>query len=305
MRIAFTEGQLVREGDLLAEIDPRPFQVQLMQAEGQLAKDQAAAKNASMDLVRFQDLARQGILAQQQLDAQVSLVNQSEATLKADQAQVESAKLNLVYSRITAPLSGRVGLRLVDLGNMVHATDAGGLVVIAPVQPINVVFTIPADSIHQVMARSRQGTRLPVEAYDRELKHMLAEGELEAIDNQVDTSTGTVKLKARFANENLALFPNQFVNAQLHVDTLKDVIIIPTAAIQQSPQGPYVYLVKTDGTVELRIVGIRATEGDDTALQSGVKNGETVVTDGMEKLRPGSKVTIAKPEVPGTTKAKP
>ncbi len=305
MRIAFTEGQLVREGDLLAEIDPRPFQVQLMQAEGQLAKDQAAAKNASMDLVRFQDLARQGILAQQQLDAQVSLVNQSEATLKADQAQVESAKLNLVYSRITAPLSGRVGLRLVDLGNMVHATDAGGLVVIAPVQPINVVFTIPADSIQQVMARSRQGTRLPVEAYDRELKHMLAEGELEAIDNQVDTSTGTVKLKARFANENLALFPNQFVNAQLHVDTLKDVIIIPTAAIQQSPQGPYVYLVKTDGTVELRIVGIRATEGDDTALQSGVKNGETVVTDGMEKLRPGSKVTIAKPEVPGTTKAKP
>ena len=305
MRIAFTEGQLVREGDLLAEIDPRPFQVQLMQAEGQLAKDQAAAKNASMDLVRFQDLARQGILAQQQLDAQVSLVNQSEATLKADQAQVESAKLNLVYSRITAPLSGRVGLRLVDLGNMVHATDAGGLVVIAPVQPINVVFTIPADSIQQVMARSRQGTRLPVEAYDRELKHMLAEGELEAIDNQVDTSTGTVKLKARFANENLALFPNQFVNAQLPVDTLKDVIIIPTAAIQQSPQGPYVYLVKTDGTVELRIVGIRATEGDDTALQSGVKNGETVVTDGMEKLRPGSKVTIAKPEVPGTTKAKP
>ena len=233
------------------------------------------------------------------------MVNQSEATLKADQAQVESAKLNLVYSRITAPLSGRVGLRLVDLGNMVHATDAGGLVVIAPVQPINVVFTIPADSIQQVMARSRQGTRLPVEAYDRELKHMLAEGELEAIDNQVDTSTGTVKLKARFANENLALFPNQFVNAQLHVDTLKDVIIIPTAAIQQSPQGPYVYLVKTDGTVELRIVGIRATEGDDTALQSGVKNGETVVTDGMEKLRPGSKVTIAKPEVPGTTKAKP
>jgi multidrug efflux system membrane fusion protein len=305
MRIAFTEGQLVHQGDVLAEIDPRPFQVQLMQAEGQLAKDQAASKNANLDLVRFRDLARQGILAQQQLDAQTSLVNQSEATLKADQAQVESAKLNLVYSRITAPLSGRVGLRLVDLGNMVHASDANGLAVIAPVQPINVMFTIPADSIQRVMTQSRKGTRLPVEAYDRDMKNILAKGELEAIDNQVDTATGTVKLKARFTNEDLALFPNQFVNARLLVDTLKGVVIVPTAALQQGPQGAFVYVVKTDNTVDMRPVELLATEGDDTALQSGLQAGESVVTDGLEKLRPGSKVSVAKPEKPGNAKGKP
>jgi multidrug efflux system membrane fusion protein len=276
-----------------------------MQAEGQLAKDQAAAKNANMDLVRFHDLARQGILAQQQLDAQVSLVNQSEATLKADQAQVESAKLNLVYSRITAPMSGRVGLRLVDLGNMVHASDATGLAVVAPVQPINVVFTIPADSIQRVMTQSRKGTHLPVEAYDRDLKNLIAKGELEAIDNQVDPTTGTVKLKALFSNDDLALFPNQFVNARLLVDTLTGVVIVPTAAIQQGPQGAFVYVIKADNTVDMRSVEIQATEGDDTALRSGVKAGEDVVTDGLEKLGPGSKVSLAKPETPGNAKAKP
>lgn len=305
VRVAFTEGQQVQQGDLLAQIDPRPFQVQLMQAEGQLAKDQAAAKNARMDLARFHDLARQGILAQQQLDAQTSQVNQYEAALKADQAQVESAKLNLTYSRITAPISGRVGLRLVDAGNMVHASDANGLAVIAPVKPINVVFTIPADSIQRVMARSRQEARLPVEAYDRDLKQRLAQGELLAIDNQVDAATGTIRLKARFANQDGALFPNQFVNARLLVDTLKGTVLVPTAALQQGPQGAFVYVVKADGTVDMRIVETLATEGDDTALKAGLKAGEVVVTDGLEKLRPGSKVSIAKPEAPGTAKAKP
>ena len=305
VRVAFTEGQQVQQGELLAQIDPRPFQVQLMQAEGQLAKDQAAAKNAQMDLARFRDLARQGILAQQQLDAQTSQVNQYEAALKADQAQVESAKLNLAYSRITAPISGRVGLRLVDAGNMVHASDANGLAVIAPVKPINVVFTIPADSIQRVLAESRKGARLPVEAYDRDLKRRLARGELLAIDNQVDPGTGTVRLKARFSNDDAALFPNQFVNARLLVDTLKGVVLVPTTALQQSPQGAFVYVVKADGTVDMRIVAIQATEGDDTALGSGVKAGEVVVTDGLEKLRPGSKVSVARPEAPGNAKAKP
>lgn len=305
VRVAFTEGQEVHQGDLLAQIDPRPFQVQLMQAEGQLAKDEAAAKNARTDLARFHDLARQGILAQQQLDAQTSQVNQYEAALKADQAQVESAKLNLTYSRITAPISGRVGLRLVDTGNMVHASDANGLAVIAPVKPINVVFTIPADSIQRVLARSRKDARLPVEAFDRDLKQRLARGELLAIDNQVDPATGTIRLKARFSNEDGALFPNQFVNARLLVDTLKGAVLVPTAALQQSPQGAFVYVVKADGTVDMRVVEIQATEGDDTALKSGLRAGEVVVTDGLEKLRPGSRVSVAKPEAPGTAKAKP
>ena len=305
IRVDFTEGQQVRQGQLLAQIDPRPFQVQLMQAEGQYAKDQAALQNAQRDLTRFRDLARQGILAQQQLDAQTSLVNQDTAALKADQAQVESAKLNLTYSRITAPISGRVGLRLVDPGNMVHASDTTGLAIIAAVKPIDVVFTIPADSIQRVMAQSRKNRHLPVEAYDRDLQRRLAQGVLEAIDNQVDPGTGTVRLKARFSNEDSALFPNQFVNARLLVDTLKGAVIIPTAALQQSPQGAFVYVVKADGTVDMRIVEIQATEGDHTALRSGLKAGEVVVTDGLEKLRPGSRVSVARPDAPGNAKAKP
>ena len=305
VRVAFTEGQQVAQGQLLAEIDPRPFQVQLMQAEGQLAKDQAAAKNAAMDLARFRDLARQGILAQQQLDAQTSLVSQSEAALRADQAQVASARLNLTYSRITAPIAGRVGLRLVDPGNMVHASDPNGLAVVAAVKPIDVVFTIPADSIQRVLGQSRRGARLPVEAFDRDMNRRLALGRLEAIDNQVDPATGTVKLKARFANDDGALFPNQFVNARLRVDTLTGVVLVPTAALQQGPQGSYVYVVRADHTVEMRPVVVQATEGDDTALKAGVKAGEAVVTDGLEKLRQGSQVSIAKPDAPDKGQGKP
>ncbi|NTW85981.1 MAG: MdtA/MuxA family multidrug efflux RND transporter periplasmic adaptor subunit [Holophagaceae bacterium] len=295
LRVAFTEGQMVRAGDLLAEIDPRPFQVQLMQAEGQLAKDQAARDNALADLRRFQTLVQQGILSRQQVDTQSSAVLQYEAAMKADQAAVESAKLNLTYSRITAPTSGRVGLRLVDAGNMVRATDATGLATIAPIQPINVVFSVPADHIQQVLAQTAKNGRLPVEAWDRDLKSRLGSGVLAAIDNQVDPATGTVKLKALFANDDRALFPNQFVNARLLVDTLREVIIVPTAAVQRGPQGAFVYLVKPDSTAELRVIEILGTDGDETALRKGLSGGETIVTDGLEKLRPGSKVALPKP----------
>jgi multidrug efflux system membrane fusion protein len=297
VRVDFTEGQMVKEGQLLAEIDPRPFRVQLMQAEGQFARDQAAFHNAEADLRRFQSLVKQGIISGQQVDTQISAVAQFEAALKADQATIESAKLNLVYSRITAPISGRVGLRLVDVGNIVKATDATGLVTIAPIQPINVVFAVPADNIQKVMSQNAKASRLAVEAWDRDLRTRLASGTLAAIDNQVDPGTGTVKLKALFANEDRSLFPNQFVNAQLLVDTLRGVVIVPTAAVQRGPQGSFVYVVKADTTVDLQNVEIQGTDGDDTAVSKGLSGGETVVTDGLEKLRPGSKVAL--PKAPG------
>ena len=305
MRVVFQEGQFVHQGELLAEIDPRPFQVQLMQAEGQMAKDQAAFKNAAADLQRLQTLVQQGIVSRQQLDTQTTAVSQFEAALKADQAQVESAKLNLVYSRITAPIAGKVGLRMVDPGNMVRASDASGLAVIAPVQPITVLFTIPADRIQQVLTQSQKGTKLSVEAFDRDMKTRLATGTVLAIDNQVDPATGTVRIKAIFANEESTLFPNQFVNARLRVDTLQNVTLIPTAAIQQSPQGAFVYAVKADQTVEMRVITVEATEGDISAVRSGLEAGETIATDGLEKLRPGAKVALPSPENKETKKGKP
>jgi multidrug efflux system membrane fusion protein len=292
IRVLFKEGQLVRQGETLVEIDPRPFQVQLMQAEGQKAKDEAASKNAKMDLERYQSLAQQGILAKQQLDAQISTVNQYEAALKGDQAQVESAKLNLTYSRVAAPSSGRVGLRLVDQGNVVHANDTTGLAVVVPVQPITVLFTIPADSIQRVLKKRNAGESLVVEAYDRDLKNRLAVGVLMAIDNQVDSTTGTVKLKALFENKDTSLFPSQFVNARLQVETLHGVTLIPTAAVQRSPQGSFVYVVKADSTVDMRMVEVQDVEGDGTAIRSGLNPGEVVVTDGLERLKPGSKVAL-------------
>ena len=305
VRFPIQEGQFVKQGDLIAEIDPRPFQVQLMQAEGQKAKDEAAFKNANMDLQRFKTLFDQGILSKQQFDSQVSTVNQAEAALKADQAQVESAKLNLVYSHITAPLSGKVGLRLVDPGNMVRASDASGLCVINPVQPITVVFTIPADSINQVMAHSRDEKHLPVEAFDRELKNKLATGAVLAIDNQVDPTTGTVRIKALFDNQDNTLFPNQFVNARLQIDTLKGVVIIPTAAVQRSPQGAFVYRIKSDNSVEMAMVEIEATDGDNTSTRKGLSAGDRVVTDGLERLRPGTQVAVTKPEGASAKKGNP
>jgi membrane fusion protein, multidrug efflux system len=293
VRVAFQEGQYVHQGDLLAEIDPRPFQVQLIQAQGQKAKDEATLKNARIDLERYRVLVEQDSISRQQLDTQAATVNQLEASLKSDDGQVESARLNLVYSRITAPISGIVGLRLVDVGNMVHAADANGLVVITQIQPITVVFTIPADQLPAVLHQMKAGRRLTVDAYDRDLKNKLATGSVLAIDNQIDATTGTVKIKAVFANDNRGLFANQFVNARLLVDTLKETVLVPTAAIQRSPQSTFVYVVKSDSTVDLRNVDVQLTEGDETSIRQGLKTGEVVVIDGVDKLQPGSKVALS------------
>jgi membrane fusion protein, multidrug efflux system len=293
MSIHFKEGQMVRKGDLLMQVDPRPYQVQLLQAQGQQAKDQAALRNAQRDLERFRTLAQQGILPQQQLDTQTAAVDQDEAALKSDQAAVESAQLNLTYSRITAPLSGKAGLRLVDPGNMVKASDTTGLVVITPVAPINVLFTIPADHIQHVLANSRGGQPLVVEAWDRDFTRRLAVGTLLAVDNQVDTATGTVRLKAQFPNQDGALFPNQFVNAKLRTDVLHGVLIVPAAAVQRSPKGNFVYVVKADQTVDLRPVELQLTEADSVVLKGGLRAGERVVVDGLDKLSPGMKVAAS------------
>ena len=292
--VAYREGQLVREGDLLAQLDPRPFEVQLHQAEAQLAKDEATLKNARIDLERYKALIAQDSIPRQQLDTQAATVDQDEAAIKSDQAQIESARLNLTYGRITAPISGIVGLRLVDPGNIVRASDQNGLLVITQQQPIAVIFTIAADHLQAVLQQRKAGHELVVEAWDRDFKHKLATGFLLAIDNQIDQSTGTVRMKAQFPNENYALSPNQFVNARLLVDTLHQTVLVPTAAIQRSPQSTYVYVVKPDSTVELRTVDLQLTEGDDTSVRKGLSSGEVVVIDGMDKLQPGTLVVLAK-----------
>ncbi|MFN8009974.1 MAG: MdtA/MuxA family multidrug efflux RND transporter periplasmic adaptor subunit [Holophagaceae bacterium] len=305
LRVAFTEGQFVHEGDLLVEIDPRPFQVQLTQAEGQRAKDEAALKNAKADLQRFRTLLDQGILARQQVDTQTATVDQFEAALRSDQGQVESAKLNLAYSRITAPISGRAGLRAVDAGNMVRASDPSGLLTLTQIQPITVLFTIPADAIPQVSDALRSGRRLQALAYDRDGTTRLAAGTLLALDNQIDPATGTLRLKALFPNEDGALFPNQFVNVRLQVDTLKAATLAPAAAIQRNAQSTFVYVLnRADGTVELRPVEVRATEGDDAVIAKGLAEGEQVVVEGIEKLKPGAKVSTDAPGA-GPGKARP
>jgi multidrug efflux system membrane fusion protein len=289
IKVAFVEGQAVQAGDLVEEIDPRPFQVQLTQAEGQFARDEALLKNARIDLERDQ-IAKDAISAQQ-LATQAALVSQYEGIVKSDQGQVDAVKLQLSYCRITAPISGRIGLRLVDQGNMVHANDPGGLAVITQVQPIAVVFTLPADSLPQVLKKMSPETPLVTEAYNRDLKTRLASGTLLAVDNQIDPSTGTVRLKALFTNENLALFPNQFVNARLLVDARKGVVLIPSPALQRGPQSTFVYVVKSDSTVETREITAGPFEGDLTSVESGLSAGEIVVTDGVDKLQPGSKVS--------------
>jgi multidrug efflux system membrane fusion protein len=302
LRVLFREGELVRKGDLLAEIDPRPFQVQLTQAEGQAAKDLAALQNARLDLERYRVLNAEDAIPRQQLDTQAAIVRQNEAAVKSDQGQIDSAKLNINYSRITAPITGRVGLRLVDAGNMVHATDANGLLVITQLQPITVVFTIPADHLPQVLEPLRAGRELEVDAFDRDLKNELATGALTAVDNQIDQSTGTVRLKAEFKNENTPLFPNQFVNARLLVDTLFSAVLVPAAAIQRSPQSTYVWIVRPDSTVEMRDVEVALTEGDDTAIRKGLSAGEVVVIDGVDKLQPKAKVAVNQAGVTATPK---
>ena len=288
--VAFKEGQFVQQGDLLAEIDPRPFQVQLEQAEGQLAKDTAQQKDAQVNLDRYQLLFKEGVIAQQQLDTQRASVGQFDGAIKTDQGQIANAKLQLTYCRITAPISGRVGLRLVDPGNIIHASDATGLVVITQLQPISVIFALPQDQLPQVYDRIRKGAQLTVEAYDRDNTAKIAAGKLLTIDNQIDLTTGTYKLKSVFSNENNVLFPNQFVNVHLLVDTQHNLTLVPVAAVQRGPQGTYVYVVGQGNTVQIRPVTIAQTTGATAGLSAGLRSGEVVVTDGQDKLQDGSKV---------------
>ncbi len=292
IRVAFKEGQMVHEGDLLAEIDPRALQAQLMQTEGQLRRDEALLKNAEIDLVRYKTLLAQDSIAAQQTVTQESLINQNKGTLEIDRGLVANAKLQLSYTRITAPISGRLGLRLVDQGNIVHAADANGLVVITQIQPIAVVFTLPEDRLQDVMKKFHGGDSITLDAYDRRGQTRLAQGQLLAVDNQIDTTTGTVKLKGQFANEDGALFSNQFVNIKMAMDTLRSVTIIPTAAIQRGTMGTFAYVVQDDQTVTVRPLTLGPIEGEKVAVLTGLQPNEKVVVDGADKLRDGSKVKL-------------
>lgn len=290
MTVLFREGQTVQSGDLLAEIDPRPFEVQLTQARGQMARDEALLANARLDLERYKDLLAEDSVSKQQLDTQEGLVRQLEGALIAGQGRLDDANLQLVYSRITAPIGGRLGLRLVDPGNIVHATDPGGLVVITQMQPIGVVFAIPEDNLPPLLEKLKVCQKLTVDAYDREGVRLLATGTLLAVDNAVDPSTGTARLKAELPNDDGALFPNQFVNARLLLDVRREVTLIPGVAIQRGAQGTFVYVVKGDQTVEVRPVQVGIREGDNAAIDSGLQPGEIVVVDGADGLRSGSTV---------------
>ncbi len=297
MEVFFKEGQLVTRGALLATIDPRPFQVQLIQAEGQMARDQELLKNARLDLSRYQTLWAQNSIPRQQLDTQDALARQYEAAVKIDQGQIENARLQLIYSRITAPASGRVGLRQVDPGNMIHASDAGGIVVITQIEPISVIFSLPEDVIPQIVARLKHpGSFPPVEAYDRDMKEKLATGVLSTVDNQIDPATGTVKLRAVFSNHQNELFPNQFVNVRLLIAVEHDAVTVPSSAIQRSPQGTFVYVVKPDKTVTMQPVTTGLIQSEKASIMAGVKEGDLVVVDGTERLRNGSRVELKAPD---------
>jgi multidrug efflux system membrane fusion protein len=293
VRVAFNEGQLVKEGDLLAEIDPRSFQVQLQQAEGQLLRDQALLNNAQLDQQRYQTLLKQDSISAQQTVTQESQVKQYQGSVEMDKAQVNNAKLQLSYARLTAPISGRVGLRQIDQGNIVHANDANGLVVITQTQPINVVFTLPEDKVQSIIQRWRSHEPVIVSAYDRAGKNKLAEGKLLAIDNQIDSTTGTLKLKAQFDNTDSALFANQFVNIKMHLETLSGVTQVSSAAIQHDTQGAFVYLITPEKTVQIRRVTLGDTEGDKVVVLENLVANETVVIEGGDRLHELSKVDIA------------
>ncbi len=296
-RIAFQEGQLVKAGDLLAEIDPRPFQAQLDQAVGQLTRDQALLANAKIDLERYRALQAQDSIAKQQVDTQAALVKQYEGTVQIDKGNVDNARLQLAFARITAPIAGRLGLRQVDVGNMVNTTDANGIVVITQTQPIMAVFAIPGDSLGAVLKSAQSGDALPVEAWDRDNKIRLALGKLLSVDNQIDTATGTVKLKAEFANADNALFPNQFVNVRLRVETRHDAILIPLAAVQRGTPGTFVYVVnREEKKVAVRPVTLGPNTPETVSVEKGLTAGEQVVVDGADKLRQDAKVELIAPE---------
>ncbi len=301
--VAFKEGQLVNKGDVLAQIDPRPYQVALAQAEGQLAKDQALLQNAEVDLTRYKTLVAQNSVARQTLDTQAALVQQDLGTVQADQAQVDTQKLNLTYCRIVAPVGGRVGLRQVDPGNYVQTSDAGGIVVITQLQPISAIFTLPEDNLPAVLKQLKAGATLAATAFVRTGATKLGAGTLETVDNQIDPTTGTVKLRAVFDNTDQLLFPNQFVNIGLLVDTLHDASIVPSAAIQRGAPGTFVYLVTGD-TVAAQPVSLGPSDTQNVAITKGLAPGQAVVTDGADRLKDGAKVRVVEPGTPaGTTPA--
>ncbi|MCX4177723.1 MULTISPECIES: MdtA/MuxA family multidrug efflux RND transporter periplasmic adaptor subunit [Paraburkholderia] len=290
--VYFKEGQMVKKGDVLAQIDPRPYQISLENAQGTLARDQALLQTARLDLKRYQTLLSQDSIASQQVDTQASLVRQYEGTVKSDQANVDTFKLDLVYARITAPVSGRVGLRQVDPGNYVTPSLTNGIVVITQLQPISVIFTTSEDNLQQIIQQTQTGAKLSVTAYDRSNTTSLEGGSLETLDNQIDTTTGTVKLRATFQNDKNRLFPNQFVNTRLLVDTIKDAVIVPTPAVLNGSMGQFVYVVKPDNTVTVRAVKVGPVDGERTSIKSGLQVGERVVIDGSDRLKEGAKITI-------------
>lgn len=291
MSVNYREGQMVQQADVLAEIDPRPFQAQLVQAQGQYDRDKALLENANIDLSRYQIAYSKNAIPKQQLDTQLATVHQYEGIVKLDEGQIANAKVQLAYCQITSPINGRVGLRLVDPGNIVHAADTNGMLVITQLQPINVLFSVAEDYLPQIRQQLRRGSRLTVDAFDRAQQNKLASGALLTFDNEIDTSTGTIKLKATFPNHDNALFPNQFVNARLLLTTERDVILVPSAAIQRNAQDAFVYVVQPDQTVAMRNVSVGTTDGNVTAVK-GLKAGDVVAVDGFDKLQNGVKISI-------------
>ncbi len=293
--VAFSEGQMVKKGDFLAQIDPRPYQLLEQQYEGQLAHDQGLLEQARMDLARYQSLVTQNSIARQQAEDQVYIVKQYEGSVKTDQSLIDQEKLNLVYCHIVSPVTGRVGLRLVDPGNYVQTSDTNGLAVVTQLQPMSVIFSLPEDDIPQVTAQTNAGATLAATAYDRANVTKLADGKVTVLDNQIDTTTGMVRFRAEFPNTDNALFPNQFVNVRVLIRTLKGVATVPNAAIQRGAPGTYVYIVNPDNTVSVRPVTIGPTDEGMTQIVSGLKPGDRVVTDGTDRLSEGARIII-----PGT-----